>query len=140
MVGSKIVYWDSSALIATLFNEANTEQARTLAAAAGTHLMSSLAWAEVHAVLARARQEPGVATTAVAAAQSALQIGPWTYVNALPGQAVVRSVAQRWPLRGADLWHLALAKTLHENLPEMCFATYDHALAHAAAGEGFATL
>lgn len=135
-MGSKVVYWDSSALVAALFAEENTDEARALAAMAGTHLVSSLAWAEVHAVLARARRESGLATKTVDAAQFALQSGPWTYLSAPPAQAIVRSVSQRWPLRGADLWHLALAKTLQEDLPELCFATYDRALALAADSEG----
>jgi hypothetical protein len=39
-------------------------------------------------------------------------------------------------LRGADLWHLALAKTLQADLPELGLVTFDEALAEAAVGEG----
>ncbi len=133
---SRVVYWDSSALVAALFNETNTDRARALARSAATHLISSLAWTEVHAVFARARRETVVTSAILDDAESALQFGPWTYLGAAPSRAVVRSVSLRWPLRGADLWHLALAITLHEDLPELCFATFDQALAQAAAGEG----
>ncbi len=35
----------------------------------------------------------------------------------------------------ADLWHLALASTLTEDLPELKILTFDDRLAEAAAGE-----
>ncbi len=50
-----------------------------------------------------------------------------------------RPLAARWRLRGAGVWHLAVAKTLQRDLPELTMATYDAALRAAAMGEGLAT-
>jgi hypothetical protein len=45
-------------------------------------------------------------------------------------------LATKWPLRGADLWHLAAAKSLQTELPELAFLSFDLKLAAAAKGEG----
>jgi predicted nucleic acid-binding protein len=47
-------------------------------------------------------------------------------------------LASNWSLRGADLWHLAAAKTLQCELPELLLLTFDQRLYHAAAGENIA--
>ncbi|MGC8486111.1 MAG: hypothetical protein ACP5O6_10865, partial [Candidatus Baltobacteraceae bacterium] len=46
--------------------------------------------------------------------------------------------AARYPLRGADLWHLALAVDLAEELPELRLLTFDSVLDAAARAEGLA--
>lgn len=137
---SRVTYWDTSALVATLFVETRSAEARTLAGSAGMHLISSLAWAELHAVLARTRRTQSLPEATVDAMQAAVVAGPWHYVNAAPRQDFCQSLARRWGLRGADLWHLALAKTLWTDLPELTFAVYDNRLAEAAAGEGILTV
>ena len=135
-MASRVVYWDASALVAALFSEIHTVAARDLAAQERAHLISSLAWVEVQATLARAIRDGRVSPVLVDAAEGALRSGPWTYVSAAPKADLARSLARRWPLRGADLWHLTLVKTLQEELPELVFATYDSALVEAAIGEG----
>jgi hypothetical protein len=45
-------------------------------------------------------------------------------------------LSSRYPLRGADLWHLAAAKSLQEELPELRLLTFDQRLMEAAQGEG----
>ncbi len=137
---SRVTYWDTSALVATLFVEKRSAEARARAGSPGVHLMSSLAWAELHAVLARARRTGSFPEARVDAMQAAVVAGPWHYVNTAPRQDVCQSLARRWGLRGADLWHLALAKTLCADLPELTFAVYDARLAEAAAGEGLLIL
>lgn len=67
-----------------------------------------------------------------------LDHGPWTYIASAPRLEITRALAQSWRLRGADLWHLALAKSLSERLPGLQMLTFDTALAEAAAGEGLA--
>lgn len=47
----------------------------------------------------------------------------------------VKALASKWPLRGADLWHLAAAKTLQKDLPELTVLTFDNRLYVAALGE-----
>ena len=50
----------------------------------------------------------------------------------------VKALASKWPLRGADLWHLATAKTLQKDLPELTVLTFDNRLYVAALGEKLA--
>ena len=48
---------------------------------------------------------------------------------------MIRSLSNKWPLRGADLWHLAAAKNLHREFPELFLLSFDNQLKRAAAGE-----
>jgi hypothetical protein len=45
-------------------------------------------------------------------------------------------LSKRWPLRGADLWHLSTAKSISEQLPEVKVLTFEKRLKVAAQGEG----
>ena len=54
----------------------------------------------------------------------------------IDGRPLVRSLAQTWPLRGADLWHLSAAKAMQADVPELQFVTFDARLSAAAHGEG----
>ena len=47
----------------------------------------------------------------------------------------MRALSAKWPLREADLWHLAAAATLRKEFPELKFLTFDQRLKKAAAGE-----
>lgn len=63
-------------------------------------------------------------------------MGPWRLLSAAPGREIITTLASKWPLRGADLWHLALAKTIQDELPELVLLTYDNRLHAATHGEG----
>jgi predicted nucleic acid-binding protein len=102
------------------------------------HFLSTLAWAEVHSVIARMERKRVLAKVLVAAAREALEGGPWRRLNAVPDWKLVRSLSSKWPLRGADLWHLAVAKSLQTELPELTFMSFNAQLAAAAHGEGLA--
>ena len=69
------------------------------------------------------------------AAREALVQGPWRRINVLPDWSFALQFARKWPLRGADLWHLAAARTLQVELPELRVLSFDERLAAAAAGE-----
>ncbi len=131
---SGITYWDASAAIPVLFPEDNSDAARRHASSGGLHLFSSLAWAEIHAVIARSQLQGKL----VDAAREALTSGPWRWINVVPDRKLIRALAARWQLRGADLWHLAAAKTLKADRPELTLLTFDRQLALAAKGEGLA--
>jgi predicted nucleic acid-binding protein len=133
---ASVVYWDTSAILSALFRDAHSAAATARARAAGTHLVSSLAWAESHAVIARIERERAAATPLVRAAREVLEIGPWRRVNVAPPWKLVAALAQAWPLRGADLWHLAAAKDLQADLPELTMFSFDERLNAAAHGEG----
>lgn len=132
------VYWDSSAILAALFRDRHSDEASKRARGSGVHFLSTLAWAEVHAVIARIERERALAKVLVAAAREALEGGPWRRLNAVPDWKLVQDLSSKWPLRGADLWHLAVAKSLQSELPELTFLSFDARLAGAAQGEGLA--
>jgi hypothetical protein len=81
-------------------------------------------------------REGALAKTLVDAARTTLEAGPWRRINAGPNWKSIESLARRWPLRGADLWHLATAKELHAGIPELAFLSFDRRLNAAAHGEG----
>lgn len=137
MIAAPIVtYWDTSAIVAALFSDERNDDAVNCARTAGTHLISSLAWTETLAVIARIERERALATVLVEAAREALKSGPWRRLNLHPDWERVERLARAWPLRGADLWHLATAKELQIEIPELTFLSFDNRLVAAANGEG----
>ncbi len=132
-----VVYWDSSAIVSALFADRYSDTASAAARAPGTHLVSSLGWAEVHAVIARIEREQALSPVLIAAAREAIERGPWVSVSVDPNRLLIATLARAWPLRGADLWHLAAAKVLQADLPELRLLSFDARLAEAARGEGF---
>jgi predicted nucleic acid-binding protein len=133
-----IVYWDSSALLSGLFRDAHSNDAVAWSRREGYHLLSSLAWAEVTAVMARMRRERLATDIFIDSALQAIAQGPWRRLNITPRWQAMEGLSRKWPLRGADLWHLAAAMTLRDDRPELMLLTYDGRLRAAAAGEGFA--
>jgi hypothetical protein len=61
---------------------------------------------------------------------------PARRINAGPNWKNVQSPARPWPLRGADLWHLATAKELQAGIRELTLHSLDQRLNVAAKGEG----
>ncbi len=122
-----VIYWDASALLSVLIEDRHTQDARHWLHGGHVHLVSSLAFAEVVAVLGRiARTLPGGAA-AVAEARKIFLGGPWRWVNAQPDRAIIERSATGSSLRGADLWHFSLYQTLRETLPELRLLTFDKA-------------
>lgn len=133
-----VLYWDTSAVLSALFRDEHSDEASAIARETRMHLMSTLAWAETHAVIARIHRERMLASVLIEAALEALESGPWRRVNVLPDWNVIQALAPAWPLRGADLWHLAAAKHLHAEIPELALFSFDARLTTAARGEGLA--
>jgi predicted nucleic acid-binding protein len=131
-----VVYWDTSALISVLFHDAHSVAAARIARKAGFHFLSTLAWAEAHAVIGRLAHDRISTGALLDTARDLLNVGPWRRVNVAPSWDVVGVLATKWPLRGADLWHLAAAKSLQTELPELAMLSFDSKLAAAAKGEG----
>ena len=94
-------------------------------------MISTLAYAEVCAVIARLKGEKILADVLISAAFEALEQGPWRHLNILPEWEGIKILSQKWSLRGADLWHLAAAKTLQSQLPELELLTFDKRLGSA---------
>lgn len=135
-----VVYWDTSAIISALFKDAYSEVASAWARKEGVHLISTLAVAETYAVISRIQRERFLADVLVEAAIEALENGPWRQLYIGPKEEYIKKLASKWPLRGADLWHLATAKTLQAEIPELIMLTFDRRLNTAAHGEKLSPL
>lgn len=117
MVGNPVLlYWDTSALISALITDEHTEKALSRLKTGGDHLISSLAIAEVQAVLHRVQRDANTPDL-VQKVQAELQSGPWKRLNLLPEWSLLPVLAEKWSLRGVDLWHLAMAKTVRTGFP-----------------------
>lgn len=123
-----VVYWDASALLSVLIADRHTQDARHWLHGGHVHLVSSLAFAEVVAVLGRIARSLQGGAAAAAEAREILLGGPWRWVNAQPDRAIIERSAAGSSLRGADLWHFSLYQTLRETLPELQLLTFDKAL------------
>lgn len=135
-----VVYWDSTAVLSVLLKDHHTEEARRWARKDGLHLMSTLAYTETCAVIFRMQKERILINALVEASLKALDGGVWRHLNAGPDWRIVRPLASKWSLRGANLWHLATAKTLKEQLQEAILLTFDTRLQTAALGEGLSSV
>jgi predicted nucleic acid-binding protein len=127
-----VVYWDSSAVLSALFKDAHSKEAQEWAQREGAHLISTLAYSEVSAVIMRMKKERHIADILAEAAFEALETGPWRHLNISPEWSQIKTTSRRLPLRGADLWHLALAKTTQSQIPELVLLTFDQKLQSAA--------
>ena len=117
-----------------LLRDARSDAALARIRRPDVHILSTLAWVEVHAVLARHLRE-GTPDSVVSRAASTLERAGWRHLRTGPSRAHVSALAQRWSLRGADLWHLATARTLGDEV-RISVLTFDRALDEAAKGEG----
>ncbi len=132
----RAVYWDASAILSVLFEDEHSKKATLIADEKALHLISTLGYAESCAVLARIKREGMISEILVRVAFDALDAGIWRRLNIAPALEDCRDLCSRWPLRGADLWHLATAKRIQKEIPELSLLTFDQRLKHAAEGEG----
>jgi predicted nucleic acid-binding protein len=130
------LYWDASAVLSALSQDLHTGTARRHLRAKSVHLLSSLAFTETAAVLARLAARRELSATSVHRATRSLFAAPWVSLELQPDRRLVSDLAARCALRGADLWHLGLALTLRAELPELRIVTFDERLAAAAEAEG----
>jgi len=131
-----VIYWDASAILSILFKDSHSSVAHKWAEAEGVHLMSTRAWSEVCAVISRMKRERIISELLETTGYEALRQGPWRRMSALPDWKTTQSLSRKWALRGADLWHIATASSLQNELPELMFLTFDSRLQKAAKGEG----
>ena len=131
----QVIYWDASAVLSALFTDRYSQDATKWSNAEGVHFISTLTFTEVTAVISRMKRERILTDTLSQAAFEVLDNGPWRRVSTLPDWRMIRSLSAKWPLRGADLWHLAAAKSLHREFPELSLLSFDNRLKRAAEGE-----
>lgn len=132
----QVIYWDTSAVLSVLIADAHSTKATAAAHRSATHLISTLGYAEGFAVVARLEREGSLPTALADAARDVIVNGPWRKLALQPDWQSIEALASRWPVRGADLWHLATAETLRRELPELKMITFDARLGMASQGIG----
>lgn len=131
-----VVYWDASAVVSALVQDAHSERAVATAERRLVHLISTLAYAETVATIGRAQALRRLDARRAKAARRLLRRGPWRRLMLQPDWVVITTLAAQSPLRGADLWHLASVSTLTRQLPEVRLLSFDERLSSAAAALG----
>ena len=136
-------YFDSSALIKRFVVEAGSKRVEALIAAEPPPATSKVAYAEVHAGLARKLREGGLTPAAHRSASRTFDADWPAYVRVEltdPLLILVRDLVKRLPLRGFDAIHLASALRLRDQIgDEILFVASDERLLAAASSEGLAT-
>lgn len=128
-----LVYFDSSAMVKLVVEEAGSELAAAMWDGCDAALSSRLAYPEVRAALAAAGRTHDLGDTELAAAEQAWE-EYWAATRPVELTAAVErhagQLARRHALRGADAVHLASALAIGD--PELVFAVWDRRL-HAGA-------
>ncbi len=132
---ASVIYWDSTALLAYLFKDRHSSKVQDMARLGGIHLVNTLAMAEVYTVISRIQREQLLSEELIESLFRLLESGPWRRLNIVPDNSAMKELSRRWPLRGSGLWHLATAKTLQREFPELRVITIDQNLARASEGE-----
>ncbi len=130
-----VIYWDSTALLSYLFKDSNSEVVMEKVRQKGVHLLTTLTIAEVYTVISSVRRKRLLPEMLADSLFELLESGPWSKLNIVPDSVTLRELACKWPLRGRGLWHLATAKTLQQEFPELMILTFDRELARASKGE-----
>ena len=137
-------YFDSSALIKRFVEEAGSKRVEALIEAEPAPATSKVAYAEVHAGLARKLRERGLTPAAHRSVSRTFDSDWPAYVRVElvdPLLILARDLVQRRPLRRFDAIHLASALRLRDQIgDEVVFVASDDQLLAAAAGEGLATV
>ena len=137
-------YFDTSALIKRFVAEPGSKRVDALLAEEPILATSKVAYAEVHAGLARKLREQALTMAAYRRTSRAFDTDWRAYVRvdlADPLLLIVRDLVGRHPLRGFDAVHLASAMRLQEQLgEEIRVVASDDRLLTAADKEGLPTL
>ena len=133
-----VVYWDSSGILSALFEDAHSKKILVWLKKKGIHLISSLCYAEVCAVILQMRREKMLSGIFFDAALDTISAGPLRQLNLQPDRKWMVSLSSKYALRGADLWHLTAAKTIAEQIPELVLLTLDERMKAAAQREKLA--
>ncbi len=130
-----VLYWDASALLSVLMTDVHSKIAQEFAKTRGIHFISTLCFSEVCAVMNRMKHEALLTDILYQSLLEVLGDGPWRRINIQPDWEIIQDLSVEYFLRGADLWHLAVTKTLQKELPEITMLTFDNKLLVAAQGE-----
>lgn len=129
---SAVIYWDTSAVVSALFKDGNSRKAKVIAERDALHLLTTLAYAEVSAVISRMKRDHILTEVLFQSAFEVVDRGPWRRISVSPGWLLIQKLAIKHALRGADLWHLSAAMSLTDQFPELSLLTFDQRLKTAA--------
>ena len=136
-----ILFVDTSVLVKLYIAEPGSERMREAVVKEEQIAASVLAFAEIHAALARRRRE-GLLLPREHEELRLRFADDWEELMQVPVSAeilaFVPGLCKRHPLRGADAVHLASALLLREEGLDILFACSDGSLLGAAATEGLA--
>ncbi len=131
-----VIYWDPTALLSYLFKDRYSDTVIKKARQKGIHLLTTLTIAETYTVISRIYRENLLPRDVlIDSIFDLLETGPWSKLNIVPDALTLRGLAAKWPLKGSNLWHLATAKTLQQEFPELMILTLDRELARASRAE-----
>ena len=80
----KVVYWDASAILSVLFKDRHSIIAHRRLNVEGVHLLSTLAYSETCAVVARMKRERILSDILIQAALTELNGGYWRQITTIP--------------------------------------------------------
>lgn len=133
-------YFDTSAIIKIFVEEPGSKRVEDLVAGEPRLATSRVAYAEVHAALARRHREGTLAPRLHRMISRAFDFDWLAYVQVDlvdPLLALTRDLVRRYPLPGFDAIHLASAMHLQQELSEaMQIVASDQRLLAAARSEG----
>lgn len=131
------IYWDASAVLSALVKDSHSDAALKWTEKEGLHFVSTLAYAEVLSVLDRMERERILTKVLVQSAVQAFMEGPWRFLTLGPAREQMDSLRGKYSLRGADFWHLSLARTLKREIPDLIILSFDGKLKEVGEKEGF---
>ena len=133
-------YFDTSALVKRFVEEPGSRRVEALIAAQAQVATSKIAYAELHAALARKLRERKLTLAAYRRISGRFELDWHAYIRVELTDALLeltRELVRRHPLRGFDAIHLAAAIRLRDQLNETIqFIAADRRLLHAAQREG----
>ena len=114
-----MIYVDSSAIVKRYYDEPGSEHFRARWSTAERVFTSRVAYAEVHAALARKRRDGELSPKAFTTATRAFEAEWPAYDQVLVDETTlgpVRRLVRRYPLRGFDAIHLGAALWLRKQI------------------------
>ena len=114
-----MIYADSSVIVKRYYDEKGSQLVRDRWTAPGRVFTSRVAYAEVHAALARKRRDGGISASQLRSAASAFETEWLAYDQVWVDDATlaeVRRLVRRHALRGFDAIHLSAALWLQSQL------------------------
>ncbi len=133
-----MIYADSSVIVKRYYQEPGSQRVRGSWARSDRVFTSRVAYAEVHAALARKRRDGGISAAQLRRIGSAFESEWPAYDQVLVDRATsvhVRRLVARHNLRGFDAIHLSAVLWLKEQLGDIEFWVSDERLISAALKE-----